>query len=221
MEIFKNKNLWVLVAIATIVILFFVNGCHQRNLGRKEVLQTQKTLHTEKELKIWKDSVENLSIENSQVYHENGLVKLRNEDLLKSLSAYQMHQATIRSTNVDVIKEETDSTKDKQIDKIQLSDKNGLLIDYANYTNLSNSYDSCQQEKKILHTTINSDSITIKSDRKLLYAKDSLDGWKEIKLEGVQDTDKKIIRSRTWWIVILGVVNAAKDALVIDYFLKH
>ena len=221
MGLFKNKNLWTLIAVVTIVILFFVNGCHQRNLGRKEVLQSQQEMHTDKELKVWKDSVESLAIENSQVYHENGLVRLRNEDLLKSLSAYQMHQATIRNANVATIKLETDSAKDKQIDVIQATDKNGLLIDYANYNSLDSSYNHCQEEKKVLQSTIGSDSVLIVSDRKLINANDSLSGWKDVKIQDIQLHDKSIIRKRTVWVVILGIANALQTALFADYLLKH
>jgi regulator of replication initiation timing len=207
-------------AVALIALLFCWNGCNQRRLGRNEVKQSIVDLHTEKEMKLWSDSVSNLVVENYQLKTENKMVNLRNESLLKSLSAYQQHQSIIRNTNVAQIKQESDKIKDSTINVIQIKDKNGLLIDYVNYNNISNSYDSCQIENKILNSTIYSDSLLIISDAKLIQATDSLSRWKDVKCIDDVKSEIKKVRKRTLWICVLAGTNAIKDFLFIDYLIK-
>lgn len=195
-----NKYLIWIAGILLIIAVLSIGGCHIYNLGRQAAVESSKLKTDNSEVKKLTISVELLQKKNDSITQVNTTLRAHNAELVKSLNAYQLHQSFARASNVSEIKKEDDATKDKMIDDIQAKDKNGLLIDYANYTNLSNSYDSCQKENTVLQSTVNSDSVKINSDELLLVSKDSLQMWSNKQCGDLTKIDKSKINKQRFWI---------------------
>ncbi|MEI6487335.1 MAG: hypothetical protein WCP52_00160 [Bacteroidota bacterium] len=216
-----NKWLkWIIIAVVIIAVLCIGSYVIYKR-GQQSVVNSQIEKTDKSQVVNWTKIVLNKTATNDSLLNENSILKEHNKTLLKSLSAYQMYQSIIRSTNVATIKQTSDSIKDKKIDSIQVVDKNGILIDYANYNNLSNSFDSCQTENKILQTTIYSDSLFIQSYVKLIQAKDSLETYTNKQCADLSKIDKSKIRRKTFWIFTGWGVAISETALFMYEAIKN
>ncbi len=194
-----NSKIYTTGAFILLVILLITgNLLYHRGYknGSSEVVLKSDLNQSEKislKIKSLRDSIKTVT-------DENVLVKTRNVEMIKKIQVYQLHQNIIRNTNVSDIKQMSDSIKDKRIDSIQVVDKNGILIDYANYINLSNSYDSCQSENGILQSTIDSDSSVVESYKKLDVENNQLTKAKLKQSADLLGISNSKLRTKNFWI---------------------
>jgi len=215
----SNKIYFGIGAVALVVLLFLWNGCHQRQLGRDEVLTSAKIAQVDK--KIAKDD-NNLEYWKSRALKTSDSLKDKNKAFdfqLFLLTSFQTKANQQRTSYEKTIKSLSDSIKNFKIDSTQLAGgDDNLLIAEHDYPIALAQLDSCGKDVEIWKNKYEGSELELSICNEYSDAKDTLANDTKVKTDLTEMSLNKKVRHKNFWIFAGWGTAIGETALAVKYF---
>lgn len=215
-----NKNFWIAAGVVTIIILFFANGCRQRQLGRAEVKQSVQMTTDKRTDMIAKSAFDSI-------------MKIKSISEGKHKKTEDSANSVIKSKDAIIYRLQSQKKSNNQSIENNTAERNNAIIDSAKKANLIKTTESIvnagicdsinnhlKDEIKLKQQIIDNDNIDATIDNIALQDCITLNRADAKVADDNLQAEKQKVKKRGLWIGLLVGINAVKDAFGI-YYISH
>lgn len=220
-KMINNKYFWYFICALAIVLLFFWNGCRQRSLGKKEVLNGQLASKYKKDVQIKAVRFDSLV---SVINGRDRLLKMKNDTLLQKNKKIIILENKISSSIVaisNVINGYSEKVVQFKLDSIKKIHPKEELAAYLEAPAKDSLLEAKSKRLTNDSIVILNDSISMADYNKTIIACIDLSASKEKLNNDNASLLQSKIHKRTLWVVVLSAINVAKDALFVNNIIKN